>query len=209
MLSKLRLEALSDGLFAIVLTLLVIEIRVPELHGALTDAELWHALVELGPLFVGYIVSFAVLAMFWLSHNFFYSHFVKEINRQLLLLNMLYLAGISLVPFSAHLIGAYPESQLAVSVYGLNILLIGLMNVWILSYALRSHELDTSHINKRLLHQALIRGRITPVCTVLGLALTFVSLPLALVLYALPIVFNIIPGTLDAVERFFGLKLGT
>jgi uncharacterized membrane protein len=208
MLSKLRLEALSDGLFAIVLTLLVIEIRVPEIHGALTDAELWHALVELGPLFVGYIVSFAVLAMFWLSHNFFYSHFVKEINRQLLLLNMLYLACISLIPFSAHLIGAYPESQLAVSIYGLNILLIGLMNVGILTYALRSHEIDTTHINMRLLHQALIRGRITPVCTLIGLGLTFLSLPLALVMYALPIVFNIVPGTLDAVERFFGLKLG-
>jgi uncharacterized membrane protein len=208
MLSKLRLEALSDGLFAIVLTLLVIEIRVPEIHGALSDAELWHALVELGPLFIGYVVSFAVLAMFWLSHNFFYSHFVKEINRQLLLLNMLFLAFVSLVPFSSHLIGAYPESQLAVSVYGLNILLIGLMNVWIVSYALSSRDLDTTHINKRLLHQALIRGRITPICTLVGLGFTFVSLPLALTMYALPILFNIIPGTLDAVERFFGLELG-
>lgn len=208
MLSKLRLEALSDGLFAIVLTLLVIEIRVPEIHGVISNAELWHALTELGPLFVGYAVSFLVLAMFWLSHNFFYSHFVKEINRQLLLLNMLYLACISLIPFSAHLIGAYPYSQLAVGLYGLNVLLIGLLNVSILWYAVQSKELDTSHIPKRLLHQAKIRGIVTPVCTLIGLALTFVSLPLALTFYALPILFNIIPGTLNVLERVFGFELG-
>lgn len=208
MLNKSRLEALSDGLFAIVLTLLVIEIRVPELHGVLSDAELWHALLDLTPLFVGYLVSFAVLAMFWLSHNFFFSHFVKEINRQLLLLNMCYLGLISLIPFSAHLIGAYPESPLAVGIYGVNILVIGLINVAILRYALWSREIDTSHIPKRLLHQAKIRGMLTPLATLVGLTLLPVSIPLALALYALPIVFNIVPGTLDFLERLFGFELG-
>lgn len=208
MLSKVRLEALSDGLFAIVLTLLVIEIRVPEVHGALTDTELWHALLGLTPLFVGYIVSFAVLAMFWLSHNFFYSHFVKEINRQLLLLNMLYLGLISLIPFSAHLIGTYPESPLAITIYGLNVLVIGLINISILRYALVSKEIDTTHIPKRLLHQAKIRSMVTPLCTLLGLLIVSFSIPLALMLFAFPIVFNIVPGTLDALERLFGFELG-
>lgn len=208
MLSKLRLEALSDGLFAIVLTLLVIEIRVPELHGVVTDTELWHHLIELGPLFVGYAVSFVVLAMFWLSHNFFYSHFVKEINRQLLLLNMLYLALVSLIPFSAHLIGSYPASELAISIYGVNVLCIGLLNMTIFNYALRSHELDTSHISKRLLHQAKIRGTVTPIATLCGLALTWWSIPAALFLFAFPIIFNIIPGTLDQVERLLGIEFG-
>lgn len=208
MLSKARLEGLSDALFAIVLTLLVIEIRVPEVHGVLSDEELWHALIELGPLFVGYVVSFLVIAMFWLSHNFFYTHFVKEINRHLLLLNMGFLALISLIPFSAHLIGAYPYSQLAVSLYGLNVLLIGLLNISILSYAVKSRELDTSHIPKRILHQATIRGFVTPFCTLIGLGLTFVSLPAALIFYAIPILFNIIPGTLNVLERIFGFELG-
>jgi uncharacterized membrane protein len=208
MLSKLRLEALSDGLFAIVLTLLVIEIRVPELHGPLTDAELWHALVALGPLFVGYVVSFLVLTMFWLSHNFFYSHFVKEINRQLLMLNMLYLALIALIPFGAHLIGAYPTSQLAVSIYGLNVLAIGVLHIAILRYALSSNEFDTSHIPKRLLYQAQVRGFVTPIFALIGLAVAAVSAPLALLLYAFPIVFNIIPGSLNALERLFRFELG-
>jgi uncharacterized membrane protein len=208
MLSKTRLEALSDGLFAIVLTLLVIEIRVPEVHGPLTDPQLWHELLLLQPLFVGYVVSFAVLAMFWLSHNFFYSHFVKDINRQLLLLNMGYLALVSLIPFSAHLIGAFPLSQLAVSLYGFNVLCIGLLNIAILQYALSSNEIDTTHINKRILHQAKIRSIVTPLCTVIGLGLAFVSIPAALAFFALPILFNIIPGTLNGLERIFGFELG-
>jgi uncharacterized membrane protein len=208
MLSKLRLEALSDGLFAIVFTLLVIEIHVPEIHGAVTDALLWQELLHLGPLFVGYFVSFVVLAMFWLSHNFFYAHFVKEINRTLLLLNIVYLSFISLIPFSAHLIGSYPASPLAITVYGVNVLVIGLTNAVILWYARASREIDTAHIPKRLFLQAQFRSLLTPACTVLGILVAHVSIPLALLLYAFPIVFNIVPGSLNTLERLLRFELG-
>ena len=204
-MNKNRLEALSDGVFAIVMTLLVIEIVVPELHSA-SDRELWEALRHLGPLFVGYFVSFAVLAMFWIAHNFFYGAFTKNVNRVLVLLNILYLSFVALIPFSAHLLGEYSTSRLAIFLYGLNVFIIGILAWIVLRYALNSKEIDTDHLSRRLLVQAQIRSALTPACTVLGMLAVWINIPLALFLYTFPIAFNIIPGLLDRLERLLGLN---
>lgn len=204
-MNKNRLEALSDGIFSIVMTLLVIEIVVPELHSA-NDQELFTALSHLGPLFIGYFVSFTVLAMFWIAHNFFYGAFTKNVNRVLVLLNILYLSFIALIPFSAHLLGEYPTLQLAIFLYGINVFLIGILAWIILRYALNSKDIDTDHLPRRLLVQAQIRSALTPICTVLGMLAVWVSIPLALFLYTFPIVFNIVPGLLDRLERLLKLN---
>lgn len=207
-MNKSRLEGLSDATFAIVFTLLVIEIRVPEHLADMTSSGLWHALTELAPLFEGYVVSFLVLTMFWISHNFFYGMLVKNINRTLAGLNLVYLALVALIPFSAHLLGRYGELELAVALYGANVLAIGLLVGVIFEYALRAKEIDTAHNTSRLIKQARIRMFLTPTCTVLGIvSALWVSLPLALGLYIFPVIFNIIPGTLDKLERVFGIHL--
>ncbi|MFA9262229.1 MAG: TMEM175 family protein [Undibacterium sp.] len=206
-MNKSRLEALSDGVFAIVMTLLVIEITVPELEHPL-DAELWSELLHLAPLFLSYFVSFTVLAMFWISHNFFYGAFTKVVNRQLVLLNMLYLSFVALIPFSAHFLGSYPESKLAVLVYGCNVLLLGMVSTGFLQYAIHSEEIDTSHITRRILTQARIRSYLTPGMTLIGIALIPLSLSAALFCYAFPIVFNTVPGLLNWVERKLRLDFG-
>lgn len=206
MLEKHRLEGLSDATFAIVFTLLVIEIQVPEIEHAST-ADLLYAFLTLWPLFVGYFVSFTVLAMFWMGHNFLFTVFTKNINRQMAYLNLLFLCFIALVPFFAHFVGRYGEHPLAAFVYGGHILLIAILQAFILSYAFRSQEIDTSHVSTRLFRQAKIRTGLTLSFTLLGMILTFVWVPAALISYAFPILFNIIPGTLDATERWLGFRL--
>jgi uncharacterized membrane protein len=203
-----RLEALSDGIFAIVFTLLVLELRVPEALMHPSSAELWHAIFELTPVFVGFVVSFAVLTMFWVSHTFFFGDIVKEVNRQLVGLNMVYLMFISLIPFSAYLIGRYSEVESAVLIYGINVLLIGILAVLRFEYAMASREIDTSHNERRHIAQARVRMYITPGITLLGMFVSFVSIPVALFLYAFPVIFNIIPGFLNKIERVFGFRLG-
>lgn len=207
-MNKARLEALSDGAFAIIFTLLVIEIRVPEHIEQMTNAGLWHALTELAPLFLGYVVSFLVIAMFWISHSFFFSVFVKNIDRKLVGLNLLYLMFLALVPFSSHLLGRYADLQLAVFVYGLNVLAIGLMAIALFRYALVSEEIDTAHNSPRLIAQARIRQNTTIGCTILGMMFIPVSISATLFFYAFPVVFNVIPGFLNRLERMFGFRLG-
>jgi len=205
-MNKVRLEALSDGVFSIVMTLLVFQLAIPALGAQPSNAELLTALQNLIPLFATYFISFVVLTMFWVSHSFFYSTFTTQINRKLVLLNMIYLAFVALIPFSGRLLGAYDTVKIAAIVYGLNILVIGLVSSALLHYAIYSDEIDISHISSRLLKQARIRSFLTPFCTFLGIVCAVISVPVALFFFAFPIVFNMLPGTLDFVERTLGLQ---
>ncbi len=207
-MNKIRLENLSDGVFAIVFTILVLEIRLPNALVNPSSSELWNALYDLTPVFFGYFVSFAVLTTFWVAHTFFFSELVKIVNRQLVLLNMLYLAFVTLVPFATYLLGKYPGVQATVLIYGANVFIIAFIAIFRFEYALLSKELDTSHISRRIILQARIRTYLTAITTLIGILVSYVSLPLALFLYAFPIVFNIIPGLLNMIESMLGFRLG-
>jgi uncharacterized membrane protein len=198
-----RLQSLSDGVFAIVFTLLVLELKVPENLSKTNSYELLHSLYELTPTLIGYFVTFTVMAMFWMSHSFLYGTFTRSINRQLSALNLLFLCFISLLPFSAHLIGHYGELKLAALIYGLHLLTISLISNKIFNYALKSNEIDTDHNSPKMISHARTRQRITILFTIAGLLCAlFFSTSLAFVLFMFPIIFNIIPGGLDFIEKF-------
>ena len=207
-MNKTRLENLSDGIFAIVFTILVLDIRIPVGLTNPTSQELLHAFTTLEPVFLAYFVSFVVLTTFWVGHSFFFSDIVKDINRQLIGLNMLYLAFVTLIPFSAYFVGLYSDVPFAVMIYGVNVLIIGLLAILRLEYATSSKELDTSHNQKRHLAQARVRTYLMPVFTLAGIGAAYVWIPLAYALYAFPVIFNVIPGLLNASENLFGFKLG-
>jgi uncharacterized membrane protein len=102
--SKHRLDALTDGIFAVAMTLLVIELKLPEgLHPA-RSMELLQALVNLIPKFVGWVISFLVLAMFWWGQSRAF-HFVKHVNGRLTALNLVLLAFASFLPFASAISG--------------------------------------------------------------------------------------------------------
>jgi uncharacterized membrane protein len=206
-MNKNRLETLSDGVFAIVMMVLIFDFRLPGPHAGVALAQ---ELQRLIPVFLTYAVSFIVLDMFWVAHNALFHIFIKNVNRIMIQLNMTYLAILSFVPFSAHVVGAYPHTTLAIIVYGFNIFLLGIMNYAMLRYALASDEIDTAHVSSRTIKKATIRMIMTPIMTALGMVMTFVSIPTALFLYAFPICFNLIPGpgVLDWIEKRFGLDFG-
>lgn len=207
-MNKFRLEALADAVFAIVMTLLVIEIKVPELHiEELSPTDLWQELVNIGPLFISYFVSFAVLSMFWTSHHAFFQMFIKNLNRLMVQINMLYLAFIALIPFSAHLMGTYPHNLTAVLVYGSNILLAGITAIGIFIYALKSNEIDVHEVERRTVKQGTIRLVLTPLFAIIGMLVAFINVQFALILFAFPIIFNIIPGSLNFLERTFKFRI--
>ena len=199
-MNKSRLEALSDGVFAIVMTILVFSIEVPKLTDR-TDGQLLSALLNLGPVFLSYFVSFMVLAMFWLSHHFIYSVFTKNIDRVLALLNILFLSFVAVVPFSAQLLGTYPGMPIAGVVYGVNLAIISIITLVIINYAEYSDEIDTSHIEDSTLRRATIRVYLTLACSTLGVAAALVHNDLSLVFFMLPILFTASPRTFRLLER--------
>ena len=117
--------ALSDGIFAIVITLLVLEVRVPELTD---DRSLRVALEEIRPSFGAFVISFLVVAIAWTAHRDLFS-MIRLTDRSLIWLNLLYLLPLSLLPFAAALISRYERSPVALRIYGLVLLVIALTRV--------------------------------------------------------------------------------
>ena len=108
-----RLEAFSDGVIAIIVTIMVLELKVPREATA-------RALAAISPVFLSYALSFLVVAIMWVNHHHLL-HFVHRVDAALLWCNNWLLFCMSLIPFSTALLGAYPRSPLAVSVYAGNL----------------------------------------------------------------------------------------
>jgi uncharacterized membrane protein len=129
-----RLTALSDGVFAVAMTLLVLDVRVPVSTGlALSEHGLWSALVKLGPNFAAYLLSFTMLGTFWLAQHTLLG-ILGRCDRTLTWINLGFLFVVSLLPFSAALLAHYVDLRLAVGVYWLNIFLLGAGLEWSARY---------------------------------------------------------------------------
>lgn len=206
-MNKARLESFSDCVFSIVMTLLIFDIKVPQLVQPFSDAALWQALEGVWPFILIYMLTFAVLSAFWINHHFLFESFAKSVDRRLNLLNLFYLMFVVFVPFTASLWGQYSTHQPAVILYGLNIFIIVCISIWMGAYIRKTPELSHDDINSRMIKQGQFRARITLTSYALGIILSFVHPLLAGAFYLLPVLFNIIPGSLNLMERMFGFRL--
>ena len=119
-----RIEAFSDGVIAIIVTLLIFEIRVPALTD-LSNPGVFTALLGLAPKFISFAVSFFTVAIFWVNHHHFFSR-VTHSNWKLLWYNNLLLFWLAVVPFTTAFIGDHPTQPVVVSIYALTLCLAGL-----------------------------------------------------------------------------------
>jgi uncharacterized membrane protein len=129
-----RLSALSDGLFAFAMTLLVLDIRVPPVESIHGEGELWRALLGLAPRVGMYLMSFLTLGIFWLGQQT-QIQFLARGDRNLAWLHVAFLAAIALLPFSTALLAQFMIFRVALLVYWINILIIGVMLYLTWSYA--------------------------------------------------------------------------
>ena len=99
-----RIEAFSDGVFAIIITLLVLEIHVPQVQDKNISAALEHSLLAMTPKFLSYILSFVLVCIWWVAHHHLF-HILKRSDRGLLWLNSLFLLWLAFIPFPTALMG--------------------------------------------------------------------------------------------------------
>jgi uncharacterized membrane protein len=121
-----RITALSDGIFAIAMTLLVLEIHVPEVAPNPTEGDLWAALMTLGPHLLTYLMSFLTMGIFWVGQQA-QLNLLQRSNRNLTWLHLIFLLAVTVMPFSTSLLAEFIKLRLALVVYWLNILLLGVM----------------------------------------------------------------------------------
>lgn len=143
-----RLEALTDATFAIIMTLLVLELRVPE-EG--TGHELVQQLKALLPSIVSFVISFIVLGVYWNAHHTQF-RYIKKVSHTLVWLNILYLLILSFVPFSAALLGRHHTAQVSIVMYASNLLLATITHFVLWRYATHKHRLTDPWVDGRLIN---------------------------------------------------------
>ncbi len=133
---------MSDGVFSIAMTLLVLELKVPELSHHATNDELLAALAKLRPSFLTFFVTFMISGSFWFLHHLTF-HFVKHMNQVLCWINLLFLMFVSLLPFSAGLLGHFAGQQVSQLFYFGNQLVLALLLLAHWMYAQKKGLTDT------------------------------------------------------------------
>ena len=204
-MSHTRLGQLSDGIFAIVMTIMVFEIRVPEILGIVSNDLLWSELKILLPLFLAYLLSFALLFTYWRAHHFFVSIYAKNIDSKLTNINALFFMLVSLVPFSSSLLGRYSDNQIAIAVFGIHITLIGLVLYWMRSYVLYSEHIKNPEIAHRDIRGSTIRTLVPVAFAIIAIPLSFFAIKLSLAIFTLAVLFNLSSASTRMVEKLFRL----
>jgi uncharacterized membrane protein len=166
-----RIEALTDGVLAIAMTLLVFDLRLPA--GTL-ESTLWRNLVLMWPNVMAFALSFVMLGIYWAAQRSQHHH-LHRVDTRFQWINMHFLMFVSLVPFSTRILAAFPESQLALAVYGANQIVIGLSLYWMWAYAVRGWRLTDHELPAFVVRFGDLRCLLAPACYAAALPLMWLS----------------------------------
>jgi uncharacterized membrane protein len=192
-MEKSRIAALVDGIFAVAMTLLVLDLKLPEGLKMSSDAEVWRQLLELTGRFSTYTLSFVVLGSYWIGHHLLF-HFVRKVNRGLLWLNLLFLLFITLLPFSTNLLSAHSHLQIPIVVYGINLLLVSLTSLLQLNYLAHHPDLSHDQLTPAWIANVRRRNSIPIAIVVASIAISFYNPYFAMTAYWLLLLFHFLPG---------------
>jgi uncharacterized membrane protein len=159
-LSTRRLEALSDGIFAFAMTLLVLNLQFPD-AAASSGVPLSALLFGQVPRFFNFFLSFVLLAVFWVIHNQQFHH-IKRTNKQHLWINIGLLAFIVLIPFSASLEGDFEGQMLAELVFAANIFIVGIFFLLNWAYAVVGKRFTDAALEEKFIWESLLSSMIIP-----------------------------------------------
>jgi TMEM175 potassium channel family protein len=200
-LGKHRVELLTDGIFAVVMTLLVLEISIPQIsssHDAIDNAaagtELLNRLFDLWPRILSFGISFIILAIFWVSHHRLF-HYIKHANRTLIWINFMFLMATCFLPFSSSLLGEYSQQQISIFVFGANSIMIAslLYIQWWYATSRHSRLVDENLdlIMKTTPRRRLVFGIIV---YLIAIGISFVYIELSVFVFALILISAFMPN---------------
>jgi uncharacterized membrane protein len=196
--SKPRLEAFSDGVFAVAITLLVLEIDIPPAGG-----DLAHEVGRLWPSFAAYLVSFFTIGIIWVNHHTMFVR-IQRLDRTVLFLNLNLLLWVVLIPWTTavlaeHLRDGGANEQLAAAMYAGNFLVMGFSFWAIWRYAPRAGLVETE--DPEMVRRLVRRNGIGQLGYLAALGLAWVSAPASLILCGLVALYYVHPGPMSPWQR--------
>ncbi len=171
-----RLIFLSDGVFAIAMTLLALEIAVPALPKVFQqqEAKLPGALLGLLPQIATYVLSFIIVSVYWMTHQRLFQYIIRA-NSVLMWLNALFLMSVAFLPVPTKVLGQYGGQGAAVRFYAVSLMFTGLLNVLLWWYATQHHRLVRKNLDEGVIRQHLERSLIAPAVFLLAIALSYLN----------------------------------
>ena len=187
-----RIVTFTDGVLAIVVTLLVLEIAVPQLSQSEVETELPKRLLELLPDIWSYATSFIILGFFWIAHDDQF-HYIKRANRTLSWITIFYLMFIAFIPFSTALIGEYRDQEISIIVYGINIIIVLGFGYLQWEYATKEHHLVDIDLDPNLVTITSRRIFVGMILYAFGIVISFLNTQVSLALFILIPLYYLIP----------------
>jgi uncharacterized membrane protein len=173
-LTKGRLEALTDGIFAFAMTLLVTTLDFPKPGEALPALTTHELVIAYFPGFFSYFLAFIILAGFWVGHHALFHH-IHSIDRTLLWTNILSLFFVALIPFSTDVVGDYPDLPLAAIIFEANLLAIGVF-IWLIwNYATTERRFVEKTLDEKIVRLHSLRALMIPFISLVGIALALLG----------------------------------
>lgn len=188
---KIRMEAISDGVLAIAITLLALELKIPHL-GIKNFQESFIEIIPLIPGVLTFILSFVSIAIFWVNHNHLTQH-IKKISGKIIWANTIFLMSQTLIPFATRLISENPQNVLSVLIYSI-ILFICSSTFAVLHYII--------HKDDPITRNSFERSLIGPLFYVGAIFATFVSIWISYLFLIIPLVYYFIPRSSKKEEDY-------
>jgi uncharacterized membrane protein len=173
-----RIEAFSDGVFAIAITLLVLSLQVPNPPPGSPPLDVLRYLQDQAPNLRAYVVSFLVVGLFWMTHHRMFAH-IERHDSTLMWLNLILLLFISFLPFPTAILGRY-ESPDAVRLYAGNLAAIGVAQTALWTYAAWGGRLVGQDVDSHLARYTVLRGVVATLVFVTSIGVSYVDATLAM-----------------------------
>ncbi|MEK7605982.1 MAG: TMEM175 family protein [Patescibacteria group bacterium] len=203
-MKQARLDSLADGIFSIVMTLLVLDFQVPILGSGATNAALLLALKDSIPFLVTFFLSFSLLFTYWRGHHSIVSVLAQNIDSKLTTMNAFFFILVGLVPFSTLLISRYAETQTAITIYGLHIILLGLLLYQMREYILSSETIRNVETTPVQLQHMTMRILVPVYTAAIAILLSFfVDTRVSILLFLFAIVFNLSGSSTTLFTKLF------
>jgi uncharacterized membrane protein len=190
-LQKGRTEAFSDAVFAIVITLLVLEIKVPHLENHTDTHELLHALKEMAPKVISWIASFFFVAVMWVQHHNVF-RMATKIDYGMVWINNILLMLICFMPFPTALMGEYPHNRPAVLLFGAVATAASVAQVWLYHYMAKNY-LQAHYNQANVLKNVRRSFFLAPLLLIMATGFSFISLWMPYFIYAIVPFFFLLP----------------
>lgn len=201
-----RLDLLADGIFAIVMTILVFEIKVPIIQNP-SDIDIFRGIADSYPLFMSYVLSFATLFTYWRGYHSIVSDFAKSSDVNFQNMAGTFLLFVALIPFSSHLLGVYNELPSAVIIFALNVVVIGTILFFMRIYAWRSRNIKNKRTTITEQKHAHIRILFPIFFALFSIPVSFISVDLALTILTFAVIFNLLKRSTKIVCDFLDVEI--